>query len=178
MRDLPLSSGLACFIAAYGLVTAPAARAATAYSNIAIAGSECQLSIPTIDTKSRPKATGFRNESTTANNFVICPVQVEPAQGNNVIKDVSIVVYTLDGVSHDVNCTAATNSQGATQYSSKSITAANTTWGNYVAWNAVDFGGTAGDAIPGSLWFSVTCLLPSQSAINYLYASYAYEIGT
>ena len=88
MRDLRLSSSLACCIAACGLAMIPAAKAAI---NGDVIGGRIprQLSIPTTDTKFRPKATGARNESTTASSFVICTLPHAKTTGS--YKQVEIV---------------------------------------------------------------------------------------
>ena len=55
-------------------------------------GAACQLSIPTVDTTVRAKATGFRNEGKTS-AYAICGLQ-DPVQG--AVSDVGIAFYALD----------------------------------------------------------------------------------
>ena len=173
MRDLRPSLAIAALCAVCALATAPAARAA--YSTSEVTGSACQLSIPTTDTKFRPKATGARNESTTSSNFVICPVQAPAASGEDAFKALFMFVYSIDGASHDVSCTAVTGYNGAysLKYSSKtaSVSGNNGPIGIYFTWNGADFGGDENSTIKGSSTFSVTCLLPPQVAINFYYSA-------
>ena len=68
MRHLPLPAGMACLIVG-SLAVIPKAGAVEVPTWNLATGSTCQLSIPTIDTKFRPKATGARNESTTVGSF-------------------------------------------------------------------------------------------------------------
>ena len=174
MRDLRLSAALAGFMAAYGVANIPNASASTVVSLQRAPGSVCQLSIPTTDTGVRPKATGFRNESTTTGNFVICPLISPMVTNSDVFTFVNIVLLSLDNQSHDVACTAVANAISPT-YSSKTITAAPA--GGSYTWSASDFAGTVGDPIAGSQEMSITCLLPPQTAIKFLGGYYNHEIG-
>lgn len=181
MRDVPLSLGATCIaIAALGAM--PTARSATTSQYIVMPGGNCQLSIPTTDTAFRPKATGARNESSSTSNFVICPFTVAPAAGNGApITSAGLYLQSLDGVSRSVTCTAVVGSINNVTpvYSSKTIsTSAITTNNVSLAWTAADFGGTAPNPIGGSAWLTVTCLMPPQTGLSYLYAQYNYEIGT
>jgi hypothetical protein len=158
------------------------ARSATTSQYIVLPGGNCQLSIPTTDTKFRPKATGARNESSSISNFVICPFTVAPAPGSAAaITDLGIYVQSLDGTSRNVACTAVVGAANNVPfvYSSKTFaTPANTNNNGAASWIATDFGGTVGTPIAGSAWLTVTCNLPPQTQISYLYATYKYEIGT
>ena len=142
-------------------------------------GVVCQLSIPTLDTTVRAKATGFRNEGTT-NAFVICNFTSLPGYDGSVNfgdpQAVVLVLYSIDGNDHAVTCTGVTSVQGFSsigadpqQYVSKTLTVNNTTApyqgaGVGFKWLPADFGGT--DYIPDDASFSVTCLLPPNVAIN------------
>ncbi len=172
MRLSFLNAGLACFVAAYGLTTAPEAQATTTSTYVFATGSGCQLSIPTTNTGVRPRATGFRNESTTVSNFVICPM---PSPNSSGFTSVIFALYSLDGVSRDVTCTAVKNWFGSSPtYSSKTLAVTTTTAWQNLTWDASDFGGTAGDPV---LLMSVTCLLPPQTAVDAYNATYNSEIG-
>ena len=72
MRIGTAAGGLAIVLTLLAMADTDAA-ATWGYS--ASSGADCQLSIPTLDTKFRPKASGARNESTTASYFVICPAR-------------------------------------------------------------------------------------------------------
>src|SRR4249919_3479880 len=97
----------------------------------------CTLSIPTIDTKVRPKATGFRNEGTTT-AFVICNFTSLPGFDGSVNfgdpQAVALLLYSMDGNDHTVTCTGVTSIQGLAsiganpqQYVTKTLTVNNTT---------------------------------------------------
>ena len=176
MNKLSLSVGMASFVAAYALTAAPTAHAATASTNTLATGSICQLSIPTTNTGVRPKATGFRNESTTTSNFVICPMVLPNASGGGITA-LYAGFYSLDGTSRDVSCTAVTSwFGGATpQYSSKTLAITTTTSYQLLTWDASDFGGTAGGTFVA---MSVTCSLPPQTVIDVLQSNYTYNVGT
>lgn len=179
MRNSIFTAGLACLAAAYGLASAPDAAAATSHAWSTTAGSTCQLSIPTTDTGVRPKATGFRNESTTISNFVICPYasSITPSGGSS-FTNLLASLQSIDGVARDVTCTAVVNAStyaGAPVYSSKTMSVGG--GGTLFAWSITDFGGVSG-AIPGSAVSSVTCNLPPQISIVWVEAAYDYNIGT
>lgn len=175
MRNLPLSAGLACFVAAYGLATSPVARAGTYDTSSVTPGSSCQLSIPTTDTKARPKATGFRNESTTVSSFVICPLSITNTSGNG-FKYIDLQLYSFDGKPHAINCTAVEGfSHSSPQYSTFTINDPGNMPLPPVEWSAANFGGTVGDPV---FIMSVTCLLPPQTAVDNISGAYAYQIGT
>ncbi|MFT3897805.1 MAG: hypothetical protein QM719_08935 [Thermomonas sp.] len=166
---------LASCLMAAGLASSPGTSASTIVSLQRAPGSVCQLSIPTTSTGVRPKATGFRNESTTTSNFVICPLVSPMATSSDVFTFVNIALLSLDDQSHDVSCTAVANAISAT-YSSRTI-AVGPSGGSY-QWNASDFAGTFGNPIVGSQEMSITCLLPPQVAIRYVGGYYNHEIGS
>ena len=103
MRNLRLPTALAGIVAAYGLATAPTARAANGW--VTVPGGACQLSIPTTNTGVRPKATGFRNESTTTSNFVYCAIPLTGYSQPEQPYAIGLVVYSIDGAAHNVTCT-------------------------------------------------------------------------
>lgn len=145
-------------------VTTPAARL-------------CTLSIPTTDTRARPKATGFRNEGTT-NAFVICTFDSAPGQDNihssDVDTDPSIVwLYftSIDGQAHGFDCTAVNSwgsvayGTGPMQYITKTVAVdGDASTVNGLNWSSGDYGSAT--RIPTSGAFSVTCLLPPGVAIE------------
>lgn len=137
-------------------------------------GTACALSIPTTDTKVRPKATGFRNEGTT-NAFVICGYPLP----NGDLTFFNMNFMSLDGVARDVTCTAMNgNAFFSPTYSSKTVTTpADTTGATAVSWSAADFGGTAGNSMPTG-YISVTCILPGQVSIPNVYVNYNEDVGT
>lgn len=179
---IPFCAALATTSLALGLTVAPVSQAATTSQYIVVQGGSCQLSIPTTDTAFRPKATGARNESTSVSNFVICPFTVAPAPSSaSAVTSVGMFMQSLDGVSRSVTCTAVVGAINNTPpvYSSKTVSTPATTSSNAsVTWSATDFGGTSGSVITGSAWLTVTCNVPPQTGISYLYAQYNYEIGS
>ena len=115
---------------ACALVAAGQASAATQVRNMTqIGASMCTLSIPSIDTKVRPKAIGYGNEG-TASAFVICSFGSPPG-GQVSTSDFSVVrllLKSMDGATHNVTCTAVNSAADggtvglpAPQYVSKTI---------------------------------------------------------
>ena len=139
------------------------------------AGPACQLSIPTTDTKARPKANGFRNEGTKS-EFVIC--QLDTPDGDLTYTD--IYFSSIDGVARSVNCTAVNGHNlfpNAIVYSSKSVsTDAVGTYGA-LSWTPSDFGG-AGPGMPYAGFISITCTLPPQTFIGVMGVQYSEDVGT
>jgi hypothetical protein len=181
MRNIRPSTALARMVAVYGLAAVPSVQAAQATGINFATGSVCQLSIPTTNTGVRPKATGFRNESTTTSNFVICPLPSSLQWTNDAFSYVYLGLYSLDGASHDVSCTAVSGwRETGYVYSTKNLVVTNTEVGHidsHIQWSAMDFGGTADDQIASSLAFSITCQLPPQTAIDYIEGELKYDIG-
>ncbi|MFT3898075.1 MAG: hypothetical protein QM719_10355 [Thermomonas sp.] len=133
----------------------------------------CQLSMPTTDTSVRAKATGFRNEG-KASTYAICGLQ-DPVQG--AITDVGIAFYALDGKSHTFSCTAVNGWPDVESYvySTKSITASSPTFRSSLHFAPADFGGTT--YLPNEGYITVTCSLPPQVSVGYLYMSYDEDVG-
>ena len=98
---LPISAAAVAGIAlAFGL-SAQVHAATQARTTQVPASVACQLSIPTVDTAVRAKATGFRNEG-TASTYVICGLQ-DPVEG--AVTDAGIAFYALDNKPHTFDCT-------------------------------------------------------------------------
>ena len=131
-------------------------------------GIVCQLSIPTVDTTVRAKATGFRNEGTTS-SFGICGMESSNSHDGEVgtIRQITIGLYSLNQSAKTVNCTAVNGfANGAPIYSSKNASVAANGATTNLTFDAGDFGGTSGDPLPESDFWSITCNLPSNSAIG------------
>lgn len=163
-----------------GLVMSPASQATTQGRIVRIQGGPgCQLSVPTTDSMVRPRATGLRNEGTTS-AFVIC--QFDSSTGD--LTQAEMYLTSIDGVPHNVTCTGVNGYNIAPAvmqigYSSKTVsTDATSGVVGVLDWDASDFGGTAGDNMPNSGFFSVTCLLPPKTAINLYGLFYNEDIGT
>lgn len=179
---IPYYTSLVTAAIAVGLSAAPAVKAATTSRHGVMTGGNCQLSIPTTDTKFRPRATGARNESTTTSNFVICPFVVSPSDSDAApVTSFYAMLYSLDGNAHNgVSCTAVTGIQSLglpPVYAAQTVDVP-ATGSASVNWYGSDFGGTDGTPITASANLSVTCLLPPQTAIDTLVFNYRYEIGT
>ena len=138
-------------------------------------GAACQLSIPTIDTGVRPKATGFRNEGTT-NAVAICGIE-NPARDG--AKAATIAFYSLDNVAHDMSCTAVNGwpDSGSLIYSTKNVTPASSSSGTMLQFLPTDFGGP-GPYMPQEGLISVTCSLPPNVSVGYLSLDYDEDVGS
>ena len=123
----------------------------------------CQLSVPTTDTKVRPRANGYRNEGTTS-QFVICGMG---GYENNSVMYAALLASSMDGVAHSMSCTGFTGLAGfdGPHYSTKTLSVPAS---GYVVqkWGAEDFGGTAGQVIYAGINLSVTCTLPPNVALQ------------
>lgn len=166
------------FVVGAGLLMSrqPAYATINQYNHFSNPGRACQLSIPSTDTKVRPKASGYRNEGTT-NQFVICGLDNLDFQTQTILS-MGIGLASFDGVAHTVSCTAVTGTTGLStlQYATSNISVPATSYTQKV-WDAVDFGGTFGNKIPGSLVPSITCTLPPNVAITYLFEYSDIDIG-
>lgn len=140
-------------------------------------GVVCHLSNPGTNPTAYPRGSGFRNEGTTS-AFVICGIPSandNPAGGT--IVGIAISLQDLSGVLHSpISCTATNGSpQFGIAYATKQGYADSS--GAQTYFNASDFGGTSGQSLPNSDFWSITCNLPSQTAILYLDAQYTVDIG-
>ena len=190
MKKILLCGAVAAM--ACGTVASGQAFAATQTRNMTQIGANmCTLSIPSTDTKVRPKAVGYGNEGTT-NAFVICSFGSPPG-GQVSSADFSVarlLLKSMDGATHSVTCTAVNSAaDGATvglpapQYVSKTTSVNNSgpagAYGTFVEWTPQDFGAAAGTTIPWSAgFFSMTCILPPQVAIKIGYAQTKEDVGS
>jgi hypothetical protein len=137
----------------------------------------CQMSVPTTDSKIRPKAIGYRNEG-TMNQFVICGLDNLDFGTWDIYFGIGFT--SMDGMAHTVTCTGVTGVSGISvmplQYSTFTV---GVPASGYVqkSWNAGDFGGSSGQEIPGSFAPSITCNLPPNTAIIYLYEYSSIDTG-
>ena len=164
MRRMAMAGGIAALMVGIGMGSSAQAvtqtRAAWAQG-----GTVCQLSIPTTDTKVRPKAIGFRNEGSTS-AFAICGLQMPS------FSSISIGISSLDGAPHSTNCTATYGySGGGMVYVTKTIVA--TADFPVISWVPADFnviGKPDG-------YLSITCQLPAQTSVGRLYGYYDEDVG-
>ena len=141
----------------------PATAATQAKTYEFPAADACQLSVPTTDTKVRPRANGYRNEGTT-NQFVICGMG---GYENGTVMSTTLLATSVDGLAHSMTCTGVTGLAGfdGPYYSAKTVTVPASGVGMQ-SWAAADFGGTEGEVIAGGLNLSVTCALPPNVALQ------------
>lgn len=181
MRTLSLAVASFAVLAA-GMAMGQSAQAATQNRLMAALGSDsCKLSVPTTDTKVRPRATGFRNEGTT-NQFVICTLHTDNGAGGDFgttpLIDAGLIAISLDGVERDVTCTGVNSFSilGDQQFISK--TQNTSEFGNATQfwWAQEDFGSTAG--IPTTGVFSITCVLPPNVSLDLVLANMSEDIGS
>jgi hypothetical protein len=135
----------------------------------------CQLSLPTIDTKVSPRATGFRNDGTSG-TFVICGASRPTDDGFLIIGTLSF--KSFDSVAHSFDCTAVTgqpDSLGQIVYKTKTVALAANAAGS-VGFSPPDYGG--GTSLPDGFSLSITCALPPHVSITTLATSYQHDIGT
>lgn len=149
-------------------LSSAADSATTRKDYLSSAASACQLSLPTTDTKVRPRANGYRNEGTT-NQFVICGLG---GYEDGTVVGMDIFVSSMDEDVHSISCTGVSGIVGwgsGPQYSTKTVYA----FPGYSTqdWHAGDFGGTEGSEIIGGLNLSVTCNVPPKVAILMLASS-------
>ena len=153
---------LACALVA-GSLSMPAHAATQAKTYEFPAADACQLSVPTTDTKVRPRANGYRNEG-TGNQFVICGMG---GYENDTVVSTTLLATSVDGQPHSMTCTGVTGLVGFSgpYYSAKTVTVPATGVGSQ-SWAAADFGGTPGVPIAGGMNLSVTCTLPPNVALQ------------
>ncbi len=163
----------ACVLAA-GSLAMPANAATQAKTYEFPAADACQLSLPTTDTKVRPRANGYRNEGTT-NQFVICGMG---GYENNTVMSTTLLATSVDGQAHSMSCTGVTGLTGflGPYYSAKTVTVPASGVGSQ-SWAAEDFGGAAGVPIVGGLNLSVTCTLPPNVALQGFESQQQIDVG-
>ena len=164
MNRMGIVSGIVAL--AVGVGMGSSSHAATQLREVeSQGGPACQLSIPTTDTKVRPKAAGFRNEGTT-NAFAICSLQMPSFLSYN------ISISSLDGAPHETTCTATYGySGGDMAYVTKTVSA--TTYHPVISWFPTDFN-VVGN--PDG-YLSITCVLPGQTSVDRLYGYYSEDVG-
>ena len=168
MRIIPAT--LLATALAGGLLSMPALAGSITKTQTQNAATACALSIPTTDTKVRPKATGFRNEGTT-NQFVICGFDIDSTDPG--FHSIEIGFASIDGAAHSVSCTAASrfNSSTSTKYLTKNVAVSAGGNGSFrIADTDPDYDSSVYDLYPWGQ--SVTCTLTPGTAITYLQSSH------
>lgn len=134
-------------------------------------GAACQLSVPTISSQVRPRASGMRNEGTSS-EFVICQY---PGVGD--FSEVDMRIESIDGAVHNIQCTAVDgDTQVSLVYASKTASTEEEGGSALLKWFPADFGWTNSPMLyfPD---FSVTCNLPPGTAITNIAAAYTEYVG-
>jgi len=170
------SSLIAAASLAIGLLAAPAATAVTQEKVYEFSAADaCQLSVPTTDTKVRPRANGYRNEGTT-DQFVICGMG---GYEKSTVTYMALLYTSMDGAQHDMSCTGVTGLTGSGSgpiYSTKTVSVAATGY-SFATWGAEDFGGNDGEPIDAGMNLSVTCTLPPNVALQGFESEQEIDVG-
>jgi hypothetical protein len=162
-----------------GLLLAPApARSASLDRKFAYSGADaCQPSIPTTDTRIRPRANGYRNEGTTT-QFVICGLGGYQTEGSML--EFWVNAISVDGVPRTMSCTATGGiaDNDSLRYSTKAVNIPASGIG-IASWDYGDFGGFAGTPMSysPSLNLSVTCALQPGTALLQMESTQRTDIG-
>ncbi len=168
MGLLPIA--LSAMAVTCALTVAPDASAATAVKTFYVdPAMACQLSLPSIDTAVRPRATGYRNEGTKA-AFMICGLPY--LYSTSAASSIAISVRSFDGAAHSFDCTGVSRSYTGSSavFSTKTVSpAANSTAS--VSWTDVDL-------TLGNFDQSITCPIPPGVAIDSVQITINDNIGT
>jgi hypothetical protein len=160
-----LSIAIPALVASAGIALAPVMATTNNEVISENAAQACQLSLPTIDTKVSPRATGFRNDG-TANVFVICGTS-SPTDDNDFLSGTALWLYSTSVQDVTVNCTFVTGTTGTYVYSTASLSLP---------------AGSDPDRIwqgfPGGAYnVTATCTLPPKVAILRTESTYALNVG-
>jgi hypothetical protein len=162
---------LGASIAAVALasVAHPAGAVVETRKQTAQGGVVCKLTDVGMNLTVKAKATGFRNEG-TAGTFVVCGMESANSQDAiGTIKGLTIGLYSLDGTSKDVTCTAVNGYANSTPlYASKTVSTVTGAAAAVINWDASDFGGTAGNPLAQNDYWSITCNLPAKTSVGYM----------
>ena len=158
-------------ITALALATAvnPAHAATETRYQTAQGGVVCKPSTSSGSSSIVAKATGLRNEG-TATTAVICGFESSNSRaGFGTIQAINMGLFAINGVVKNVSCTAVNGfSSGAPIYATKSVATDASGAAVLLTYDASDFGGTAGDPLPASDFWSITCNLPGSTSIGYM----------
>ena len=170
---------LGATIAAAVLASAalPANAATDTRFQTAQGGVVCKPSDLTSNSFLKAKATGFRNEGTAA-AFVICGFESSNSRADvGTIQGITMGLYSLNGVSASVSCTAVNGfADSSPIYATKAVATNTNGSGVLLTFDASDFGGTAGDVLPASDFWSVTCTLPGKTSIGYMLTKFTVNV--
>lgn len=155
--------------AALASVAQPAGAVVETRSQTAQGGTVCKLVELGLNLTVKAKATGFRNEGTTG-TFAICGMESANSQDSiGTIKGLTIGLYSLSGDSKTISCTAVNGYANSTPlYATKTVSTPASGAPGIIAWDASDFGGTAGDPLAQNDYWSITCNLPPKTSVGYM----------
>lgn len=167
----PSASIVAAGLFAASVFAAPSVQAVTKTIYLSDqGGAACQLSVPTISSEVRPRASGMRNEGST-NAFVICQFTSNSSYAFNYAR---LDIISIDGKNHTVQCTGMNGDviYGA-KYSTKTYGISTSGYSSFM-WLPADF--AAANAF-GNRYFSATCNLPPGTSIIKVLASSELDVG-
>ncbi len=161
--------GVSIAAMALASVAQPAGAAVETRSQTAQGGIVCKLTDVGLNLTVKAKATGFRNEG-TASTFIICGMESANSQETlGTIKGLTIGLYSLNGASATVSCTAVNGYANSTPlYATKTLPTPTNGTAGVLSWDASDFGGTAGDPLAQNDYWSITCNLPAKTSVGYM----------
>ncbi len=130
----------------------------------------CQLSLPTIDTAVRPRATGYRNEGASG-TFMICGTAYF-SNSVNIATNLLLQMVAFDGATHEnVSCTAVNRqSAGGGEVFSTKTTTVNAAGGSF-SWVPADLNNFNG------FTNSVTCNVPPGVAVTAVRLVFPDDVG-
>ena len=165
--------GVSIAVVLAGSMLQPANAATETRLQTAQGGVVCKPTDMVSNSALKAKSTGLRNDG-TAPAFVICGFESSNSRSDfGTILSISMGMYSLNGAPAAVSCTAVNGFTDNTPiYATKSVnTNANGT-SALLNFDASDFGGTAGDPLPDSDFWSITCNLPGKTSIGYMYTKF------
>ena len=158
-------------ITALALATAvnPAHAATEMRYQTAQGGVACKPSTSSGSSTIVAKATGLRNEG-TATTAVICGFESSNSRADTgTIEAITVGLYGINGAAKNVSCTAVNGfANGAPIYATKSVITDAGGTAVLLTYDASDFGGSAGEPLPESDFWSITCNLPGSTSIGYM----------
>ena len=160
-----------------GSMLQPANAATETRYQTAQGGVVCKPTDMVMNSTLKAKSTGLRNEG-TASTFVICGFESSNSRSDfGTIQGISMGLFALNGVSTTVTCTAVNGfADSSPIYATKNVaTNANGT-ATLLNFDASDFGGSVGDPLPDSDFWSITCTLPGKSSIGYMYTKFLVNV--
>jgi hypothetical protein len=157
----------------------PAGAATDSRYQNAQGGVVCKPSDMISNSYIKAKATGLRNEG-TAGAFVICGFESSNSRSDfGTIQSITMGLYGLNGVSASVSCTAVNGFANSSPiYATKAVTTNANGTAVLLTFDASDFGGTAGDTLPDSDFWSITCSLPGKSSIGYMVTKFLVNVAS